>query len=659
MATGNIIVRVQSPIHGTKRIETKTTLKIEEFLKKVQTEFNLPVNGWKVWTNREKTSELVALKTKTLSSYQVKHGDMLYLDIHPNTSVQTAANSIESVGLRSSGLSSSSLSSLPSTGDMTSMISRPSSSSLVRDGILEDEVDQFLWKQDGRIERERNEQLCRHGPLGKCLHCVPYEPYDEEYLAKVNPPIKFLSFHSNLRKLTGGVDKGKFAMLENLSCKIKPGCREHPPWPGGICTKCQPNAVTLQRQKYRHVDYIQFENKLLMERFLDYWRKTGSQRIGLLYGRYEHHKDVPLGIKAVVTAIYEPQQKCTRNSVELLEYDWDVVNKVAAGLGLRPVGWIFTDLVPLDTSTGTVKHFRGNINSHFLSAEECIMAADLQSRHPNACRLSPDGHFGSKFVTVVVTGDADNHIHFEGYQVSNQCMALVSDDCLIPTRDAPELGYVKESTNEQYVPDVFYKVKDSYGNEVTQLARPLPVEYLLVDMPAAFPRDQAFTFFADPIIRPFTIENRSDVGEAQDFNAFSEYIHQFTADRYSDALSDFHLLVFLATCDMLPLKDDLYGLLECLKLKDVGAFHRWTKSEAWATVEQLLEANVPSPRTDHHSSSFSTTAQRASPMAAFSDLPTMQGLAPFGSGAMWSCKHCTFHNEPHCQTCEMCGLPRQ
>jgi NPL4 family len=55
-------------------------------------------------------------------------------------------------------------------------------------------------------------------------------------------------------------------------------------------------------------------------------------------------------------------------------------------------------------------------------------------------------------------GDADNRIHFEGYQVSNQCMALVSDDCLIPTRDAPELGYVKESTNEQYVPDVFYKV---------------------------------------------------------------------------------------------------------------------------------------------------------------------------------------------------------
>ena len=56
------------------------------------------------------------------------------------------------------------------------------------------------------------------------------------------------------------------------------------------------------------MDYIQFENPMLVERFLDYWRKTGNQRIGFLYGRYEHHKDVPLGIRAVVSAIYEPQQ---------------------------------------------------------------------------------------------------------------------------------------------------------------------------------------------------------------------------------------------------------------------------------------------------------------------------------------------------------------
>lgn len=56
-------------------------------------------------------------------------------------------------------------------------------------------------------------------------------------------------------------------------------------------------------------------------------------------------------------------------------------------------------------------------DSYFLSAEECIMAAEFQNRYPNKCRWSSDGEFGSKFVTVIVTGDKDNQIHFEGYQV--------------------------------------------------------------------------------------------------------------------------------------------------------------------------------------------------------------------------------------------------
>lgn len=56
----------------------------------------------------------------------------------------------------------------------------------------------------------------------------------------------------------------------------------------------------------------------------------------------------------------------------------------------------------------------------------------------------------------------------EGYAVSAQCMALVRDNCLIPTKDAPELGYVRESTDKQYVPDVFYKVCVIYIYNISQ-----------------------------------------------------------------------------------------------------------------------------------------------------------------------------------------------
>lgn len=206
-----------------------------------------------------------------------------------------------------------------------------------------------------------------------------------------------------------------------------------------------------------------FENTALVERFLNYWRTTGHQRVGYLYGTYEVHSDVPLGIRARVAAIYEPPQESTRDSIKLLDDENSVqVDEFANGLGLKKVGWIFTDLISDDTTSGTVKHLRG-IATHFLTAHECILAGQLQNQHPNVCKYSSNGIFGSKFVTVCVTGDATKQVHMEGYAVSAQCMALVRDNCLVPTKDAPELGYVRESSDKQFVPDVYYKVSSFFS----------------------------------------------------------------------------------------------------------------------------------------------------------------------------------------------------
>lgn len=110
------------------------------------------------------------------------------------------------------------------------------------------------------------------------------------------------------------------------------------------------------------------------------------------------------GIRATVVAIYEPPQESSRDSIRLLpDEKEEVVEHLAQGLGLRRVGWIFTDLLAEDVQKGTVKYTR-NGTTYFLSAQECIMAGHYQNLHPNPCKYASSGYYGSKFVTVCVTG---------------------------------------------------------------------------------------------------------------------------------------------------------------------------------------------------------------------------------------------------------------
>ena len=71
------------------------------------------------------------------------------------------------------------------------------------------------------------------------------------------------------------------------------------------------------------------------------------------------YPEVPLGIKAVVCAIYEPPQESSRDHLRLLpDPKAELIEEISANLGLRRVGWIFTDLVPMAGVAGKVKCFR-------------------------------------------------------------------------------------------------------------------------------------------------------------------------------------------------------------------------------------------------------------------------------------------------------------
>ena len=103
---------------------------------------------------------------------------------------------------------------------------------------------------------------CRHGPSGMCDQCTPLEPYDAKYLEENK--IKHMSFHAYLRRAcdqnkTAPVTSSAFiAPLDEPSFKVVEPCpsRTHGPYPQGICTKCQPSAVTLTGQVHLIFQYI-------------------------------------------------------------------------------------------------------------------------------------------------------------------------------------------------------------------------------------------------------------------------------------------------------------------------------------------------------------------------------------------------------------------
>lgn len=191
----------------------------------------------------------------------------------------------------------------------------------------------------------------------------------------------------------------------------------------------------VSRQETSHCESVSFDRDCAnaFQHYVNEALAFAVKRGGFMYGTVSEEG------KVEVDFIYEPPQQGTEENL-LLFRDPDeekLVEAIALGLGMRKVGFIFTQTISQDKKDYT------------LSNREVLQAAELHAE-------SGLKEWVTAVVKLEVNDDGSADVHFEAFQMSDICIRLFKEGWFVTEigeDDDPKLSKMKK--------DVVVGVKDT------------------------------------------------------------------------------------------------------------------------------------------------------------------------------------------------------
>ncbi|CAA0834480.1 NPL4-like protein 1 [Striga hermonthica] len=277
--------------------------------------------------------------------------------------------------------------------------------------------------------------------------------------------------------------------------------------------------MRVTRQENPHCELVSFDRDTAnaFQHYVNEILAFAVKRGGFMYGMVSDEG------KVEVDFIYEPPQQGTEENLILLRdpEEEKLVEAIALGLGMRRVGFIFTQTISQDKKDYT------------MSGTEVLQAAELQAEGDLK-------EWVTAIVKLEVNEDGGADVHFEAFQMSDMCVRLFKEDWFerdVPKDIDPKLSRMKK--------DVVVGGKD---------VREVDNDFFLVVV-------KIFDH-QGPLSSTFPIENRQT---PVTMRSLKTHLDRAKNLPFVKRISDFHLLLLLAR--FLDVNADVPALAGCVQVQ--------------------------------------------------------------------------------------------